>query len=260
MHILVLVKPVPIVGTEHLDDQWQSGRTTLELNGNDEYMLERAIRLTEPNGGDVSLLAMAPASGVDALRKGLALGASRAYHVVDDLLPGSDIRATVAVLSAAVRRIGADLVFAGAGSSDGAGSVVGAAVAARLGLAYLGDAADIQVVDAEGATFVRVRRPLDGGHEVVQVGLPALVMGTQLLGQPRYPSLRGIVAARNKAIVAWSLSDLGVDPTRVGRGASGTRVLDAVAPPERGRATIVSGPPELAAATVVDFLASRGLI
>ncbi len=260
MHIAVLVKPVPIVGVERLGGDSRTMREQLELNGNDEYMLERAIRLTEAGGGEVSLLAMAPAAGVDALRKGLAIGATRAYHVVDDALAGSDIRATVSVLGAAIARVGADLVFVGAGSSDGSGSVVSAALAARLRLPYLGDAADITLEEAGGRPAVRVRRPMGGGHEVVQVGLPALVMGTQLLGEPRYPSLRGIMAARSRQIITWSLADLGVDPATVGWGAATTRVTSAVVPPERGTARVVTGPPDQAAAAVIDFLAGRGLV
>lgn len=260
MQILVLVKPVPIVGTERLDAQHQTQRAALELNGNDEYMLERALKLTEAGGGEVSLLAMAPAAGVDALRKGLAIGATRAYHVIDDALAGSDIRATVSVLSAAVGRVGADLVFVGAGSSDGSGSVVSAALAARLGLAYLSDAADIALVDSPGASAVRVRRPMDGGRELVQVGLPAVVMGTQLLGEPRYPSLRGIMAARSREIITWSLADLGLDPATVGWVAATTRVVEAVAPSARGTATVINTTPDAAASAVLDFLVSRGII
>ncbi len=260
MQLLVLVKPVPIVGTERLGGDLRTIREPLELNGNDEYMLERALRLTEADGGEVSLLAMAPAAGVDALRKGLAIGATRAYHVVDEAIRGSDIRATVSVLSAAIGRVGADLVFVGAGSSDGSGSVVSAALAARLRLPYLGDAADITLLDIAGARAVRARRPMGGGHEVVQVGLPALVMGTQLLGEPRYPSLRGIMAARTREIITWSLADLGIDPATVGWGAATTEVTSAVVPPERGAATVVTAPPDQAAATLIDFLAGRGLV
>jgi electron transfer flavoprotein beta subunit len=260
VHILVLVKPVPVVGTERLDERHQTRRDVLELNGNDEYMLERALRLTESQGCEVSLLAMAPPGGVDALRKGLAIGATRAYHVVDAAIAGSDVRATVRVLSAAIGRIGADLVFVGAGSSDGSGSVVSAALAARLRLPYLGDASDISLGGIAGSPVVRARRPMGNGHEVVQVGLPAVVMGTQLLGEPRYPSLRGIMAARSREIITWDLADLGIEPASVGWAASGTRVMDVATPPERGTATIVTTPPDRAAAAVVDFLASRGLI
>jgi electron transfer flavoprotein beta subunit len=258
VRIVVLVKPVPVVGTERLDADGRTERGTLELNGNDEYMLEKALKLTEAHGGEVMLLAMAPAPGVDALRKGLAIGAVRAYQVTDDALAGSDIRATVTVLTAALRRIDADLVFVGAGSSDGAGAVVSAAIAARLGLPYLGDAAEIELRHDPAA--VRVRRPLHGGHEVVQVGLPAVVMGTQLLGEPRYPSLRGIMAARTREIVTWSLADVGVDPAEVGWGAATIRVGSMTTPPARGAATVISAPPAEAATAVADLLASRGLI
>jgi electron transfer flavoprotein beta subunit len=260
VHIVVLVKPVPVVGTERLDADLRTERVALELNGNDEYLLEKALKLTEAHGGEVSLLAMAPAAGIDALRKGLAIGATRAYHVVDDALAGSDIRATVAVLCAALRRIDADLVFVGAGSSDGAGSVISAAIAARLGRPYLGDAADIELVEAAGSGAVRVRRPLRGGYEVVQVGLPAVVMGTQLLGEPRYPSLRGIMAARSREIVTWGLSDIGIPAADVGWAAATTRVVATATPPERGAAVVVAAPPAEAAVAVVDFLASRGLV
>ena len=244
VRIVVLVKLVPVVGDERLGVDMCTDRTILELNGNDEYVLERALRLVEEHGGDVSLLAMGPASGVHALRKGLAMGATRAYHVVDDALAGSDVRATVAVLCAALRKVDADLVCAGAGSSDGAGAVVSAAVAARLGLPYLGDASDISLVGIAGTPVVRARRPMGSGHEVVQVRLPAVVMGTQLLGEPRYPSLRGMMAARTREIITWDLAELGIEPASVGWAASGTRVIDAATPPERGTATVVTTPPD----------------
>ena len=127
-----------------------------------------------------------------------------------------------------------------------------------MGLPYLADAAEIELVDE--TAVVRVRRPLHGGHEVVQVGLPAVVMGTQLLGEPRYPSLRGIMAARTREIVTWSLADLGMDPATVGRSAATTRVVSTMTPPARGTATVVSAPPDEAAAGIVDLLASLGLV
>ena len=113
--------------------------------------------------------------------------------------------------------------------------------------------------EVAGTSAVRVRRPLQGGHEVVQVGLPAVVMGTQLLGEPRYPSLRGIMAARSREIVTWSLADLEIDTTTVGWGAAATRMLDTTAPAGRDAAIVVTAPPADAAQTVLDFLSSRGL-
>jgi electron transfer flavoprotein beta subunit len=257
VNIVVLVKAVPVVGTERLTDEQLTDRgAQLEANGNDEYTLEKALKLTEAHGGEVTLLTMGPSSATDALRKGLAMGASRAVHVADDALRGSDMRATVEVLVAALRKLEFDLVFAGADTSDGQGGVIGAAIAARLGLPYLSYAQEIEPAD-DG---VRVHRISLTGYDVLEAPTPALVMGTQLLGDPRYPSLRGIMQARSKPIETWSLADIGVDPGSVGVGAAANRVVQAERPPERAGATVVREAPEVAVAQVVDFLSARRLV
>jgi electron transfer flavoprotein beta subunit len=259
VHIVVLLKAVPIVGTEHLDAAFRTDRAQLEANGNDEYTLEKALKLADANPGtEVSLLTMGPASAVDALRKGLAMGATRAYHVQDDGLAASGIRATVDVLVAALRKIDFDLLFIGADSSDGLGGVVGAAVAARLGLPYLSYASEIEPsVDGSSVT---VHRLSAAGYDVLTAPLPAVVMGTQVLGEPRYPSLRGIMQARSKETNTWSLADLGVEAASVGAAAAATSVLSADPPPQRAGATIVREAPDEAVSKVVDFLAARRLI
>jgi electron transfer flavoprotein beta subunit len=256
MHIVVLLKAVPVVGTERLDDRHRTQRAQLEANGNDEYVLEKALKLTETSGGEVSVLSMGPSTALDAIRKALAMGAARAYHVADETLAGSDMRATVDVLEAALRKIEFDLVFAGADTSDGLGGVVGAAIAARLGLPYLSYASEIE--PSEGA--VRVHRISPQGYDVLEAATPAVVMGTQLLGEPRYPSLRGIMQARQKEVVTWTLADLGIEAEQVGDAGATTRVLAAEAPPQRSGATIVKGSAEVAVAQVVDFLAARRLL
>lgn len=256
MHIVVLLKAVPVVGTERLGPDLRTQRTQLEANGNDEYVLEKALKLTEASGGEVSLLSMGPAGALDALRKALAMGATRAYHVADDALAGSCLRATVEILVAALRRIEFDLVFAGADTSDGQGGVVAPAVAARLALPYLSYASEIEPTDGG----VRIHRLSTAGYDVLEAPTPAVVMGTQLLGEPRYPSLRGIMGARSKEVTTWSLSDLGIDPGTVGKAGATTRVLGSEAPPQRSGATVVRGAPEEVVAQVVDFLAGRRLI
>jgi len=257
VHIVVLIKAVPVVGTERLDAAWRTQRTQLEANGADEYTLERALALTEATGGEVTLLSMGPGPAVDALRKGLAMGATRAVHVQDEALAGACIRSTVEVLTAALRTLTFDLLFAGAETSDGSGGVVGAALAARLGLPYLSYASDIAPA-WEGR--VRAHRISPTGHDVLEAPTPAVVMGTQLLGEPRYPSLRGIMGARSKEIVTRSLADLGLDGALVGGAVATTRVMGATPPPERGGATIVKAAADAAVAQVVEFLAARRLI
>jgi electron transfer flavoprotein beta subunit len=253
MHIVVLFKAVPVVGTERLDDSHRTQRTQLEANGNDEYLLEKALKLTESNGGEVSLLTVAPEPAVEAIRKALAMGATRAYHVVDASLANADLRTTVDVLAAALGRITFDLAFAGADTSDGQGGVVGAAVAARLDLPYLSYASEIEPA-ADGSS-VRIHRLSPTGYDVLEAATPALVMGTQLLGAPRYPSLRGIMQARSKEITTWSLADLGVAP-----GSPTTRVISAEPPPQRTGATVIRGDADEAVSQVVEFLVSRRLV
>lgn len=257
MNILVLVKAVPLVGDERLDDAWRTERSNLEANGADEYCLEKALQLTEAVGGEVSVLSVGPAGASEALRKALAMGAERAYHVVDDAMAGSDIRATLAVLEAAVRKIDFDLLFSGVDSSEGRGGVVGAALAARLGLPYLSNAADVELVEGDR---VRVKRLTPGGHDVLEAPMPALVMGTQLLGEPRYPSLRGIMAARKKETVSWSLADLAIDPGMVGAGAANTVVSAVTSPQERSGATVIQADADEAVRQIVSFLDERGYV
>ena len=257
MNIVVLLKAVPVVGTERLGTDLLTDRSVqLEANGNDEYVLEKALKLTEAHTGEVTLLTVGPANAAEPLRKALAMGAARAVHVSDDAIKGSDIRATIEILTAALRKLEYDLVFTGADTSDGQGGVIGAAISARLGLPYLSYAQEIEPTDAG----VRIRRFSPTGYDLQEAPTPALVMGTQLLGEPRYPSLRGIMQARSKPIETWSLADLGIETPAVGSDAATTRNLDSEKPVERGGATFVRETPDVAVAQIVDFLVSRRLI
>lgn len=258
MNIVVLLKAVPVVGTERLDSGLLTDRSVqLEANGNDEYLLEKALKLTETHGGETITLTVGPAGSMEPIRKALAMGATRAVHVADDALRGSDMRATLEVLTAALKKMQPwDLVFAGADTSDGQGGVLGAALAVRLGMPYLSYASEIEPTDGG----VRIHRINPTGYDILEAPTPAVVMGTQLLGAPRYPSLRGIMQARSKPVEAWTLADLDLAPAAVGGGAATTKTLDASKPPERAGATFVRDAADDAVAKAVDFLASRRLI
>jgi electron transfer flavoprotein beta subunit len=259
LRIVVLLKAVPIVGTEKLVEGWRVDRTAgLEANGNDEYVLEAALQLVEAHGGEVVTVTVGPAPADEAIRKALAMGVASAVHVVDEAVAGSDALATGRILAAALGRLKCDLTLAGADTSDGQGGMLGAAIATRLGLPYLSCAAAIEL-DPHAGT-VRVRRINSTGYDVIQAEMPALIVGTQLLGTPRYPSLRGIMQARTKQVTTWSLADLGIDAASVGAAASGTAVVEVAPSPQRAGATIVREAPDAAVARVVDFLASRRLI
>jgi electron transfer flavoprotein beta subunit len=258
LHILVLLKAVPVVGTERLDGSLRVDRSAnLEPNGNDEYCLEKSLQLTEAHGGEVTVLSMGPPGALDATRKALAMGATRAVHVSDPAIAGSDLQATARILAAAVKKTEFDLLLAGFDSSDGAAGVIPSMLATLLGLPYLSNAADIEPA---GDGRVRVRRLSAVGYDVIEAPTPALIMGTQLLGAPRYPSLRGIMQARSKEVLAWDLAELGIDPARVGAGAAGTKVLAAEPPPARGAGAVVREEPDAAVARIVAFLDQRGLL
>jgi len=260
VRIVVLVKPVPdATGQERLGPDGRLDRSGAApvLNGNDEYTLEAALRLVEAGGGDVTLLAMAPPGSEEALRKGLAMGAARAVLVTDEALAGSCSLSTMRVLAAALRDVAFDLVLAGADSADGGGGVVGAGIAALLGLPLVTGAAGIE--DAGGGA-ARIRRLAGEGEETVEVALPALVVGTQLLGEPRYPSLKGIMGARAKEIAVRSLADLGLAGDTVGGAAASTVVIGQRPPAARAAARVVRDTPESAAREIVDLLVARGAI
>lgn len=263
MRIVVLVKPVPDTasGGEKLrPDDWRLDRAAVPavVNANDEYALEAALKLTEAHGGEVHLVSMAGPAAPETMRKALAMGAASGTLVTDDVLAGSDAVSTTRVLAAAVRDLEYDLLLAGADTSDGGAGVVPAGVAALLGLPYLSYAAKIEP-NADAGT-VRVNRITPAGYEVLEAPMPALIVATQALGEPRYPSLKGIMAARSKEIVTKSLADIGIDPATVGGGAATTKVLGAEAPPARPPTRVVREAPEAAAKELVAFLAERRIV
>ena len=264
MRIVVLVKPVPDPASagERLGPDGRLDRAAVPavVNGNDEYVLEAALKLVEASAveGEITLLSMAPTNAPETMRKALAMGAHRGVHVTDPALAGSCAVSTATVLAAALRTLEFDMVFAGVDASDGVGGVVPAAVAAHLGLPYLSSAARIE--PDLSTRSVRVRRISATGYDLLEAPLPVVISGTQALGEPRYPSLKGIMAARGKEIVTRSLADLGLDPATVGGGATTTALLDSRQPPARGATEIVRGTPDEGAARIVDFLVERRII
>lgn len=262
MRIVVLVKPVPDTASagERLGPDGRLDRSAVPavVNANDEYALEAALKLTEAHGGEVTLLSMAPANAPETLRKALAMGARSGVLVTDPALEGSDTLSTTRVLAAALRGLEYDLVLAGADTSDGGAGVVPAGVAALLGLPYLSYAAAIEP-NPDGGT-VRVRRISPTGFDLLEAPMPALVVCTQALGEPRYPSLKGIMAARSKTIETRSLGDVRVATSEAGGAVATTEVLDSRKPPERAATRVVRAPAAEAAKELVAFLAERRII
>jgi electron transfer flavoprotein beta subunit len=260
VRIVVLVKPVPdATGQERLlpDGRLDRSAAAPVLNGNDEYTLEAALQLVDAGGGDVTLVAMGPPESRDALRKGLAMGAARAVLVSDERLAGSCALSTMRVLAAVLRTLDHDLVLAGADSADGGGGIVGAGIATLLDLPLISGAAALGV---SGDGQLRVRRLVRDGEETVDVGLPALVVGTQLLGEPRYPTLKGIMGARSKEIAVLSMDDLALAVSEVGGAAASTVVLSQRPPAQRVATRVIREAPGVAAREIVELLVARGAL
>jgi electron transfer flavoprotein beta subunit len=267
VRILVLTKPVPdpAAGSERLGPDFRLDRSASPtvVNGNDEYALEAALQLVEAHGGEVAIMAMAPANATETMRKALAMGAQRGVLVTDPALAGADVPATVRVLAAAAARETFDLLLAGLDTSDGTGGAVAAGIAARLGLPLLSAAGAIEPDPAAGR--VRVRRLSAKGYDVIEGPMPAVVSCTQALGAPRYPSLKGIMAARSREIAVLGLAELGEAaagpaPTVAGDAPWATRVIAADPPPARAAGRVISSPAPDAAREIADYLADRRLI
>jgi electron transfer flavoprotein beta subunit len=162
------------------------------------------------------------------------------------------------VLAAALRELTFDLVFAGTDTSDGGAGVVAAGIAATLRLPYLSNAARIE--PDPGAGRVRVRRITATGYDLIEAPMPAMVVCTQVLGEPRYPSLKGIMSARSKEIASRTLADLGLASDAVGGAVASTELLESRRPPARASTRVVRGPAADGAREIVAFLESRRLL
>jgi electron transfer flavoprotein beta subunit len=263
VRIVVLTKPVPdpASGGERLlpDGRLDRANSPAVVNGNDEYVLEKALKLIEAAGeGEVILLTMAPGNAPETMRRALAMGATRGVLVSDPAIEGSDVVATTRILAAALKTLEFDLVFAGVDTSDGVAGLVPPGIAALNKLPYLSYAATIEPDTTSGK--VKVNRITADGYDVLEAPMPALISGTQALGEPRYPSLKGIMAARNKEITTISLADLGIDARSVGAAGATTKVVDSRKPEARGATVVVREEPEEGARRIVALLAERRLI
>ena len=260
MKIVVLVKHVPDATADRTfsDADHTTDRIGVDglLSALDEYAVEEALTIAEANDGEVVVLTMGPEQAADALRKGLQMGASSAVHVVDDALHGSDAVATSLVLEKAIRKVGdVDLVLTGMASTDGGMSVVPAMLGERLGLPHVGFVGELTVADGT----VTGRRDGDAASETIEAGLPAIVSVTDQINEPRYPSFKGIMAAKKKPFETWSLSDLDIDPGQVGLAAAWSVVEDVTRRPPRSAGDVVTDEGD-GGLKLVEFLAAQKFV
>jgi electron transfer flavoprotein beta subunit len=265
MNIVVCVKQVPDTWSEKKLDPSDStldrGATDPVMNEMDEYAVEEALTIQEAQGGQVTVLCMGPEAAGETVRKALSMGADKAIHVLDDGLHGSDALATSLALSKAIEKAGdVDLVILGSESSDARMSVVPAMLAERLGRPQLTFAKEVTVA---GSGSVSVKRLTDDGYQVVEASLPAVVSVVEKINEPRYPSFKGIMAAKKKPVETLTLADLGIDAGQVGLGGAWSSVESFESAPPRQAGTVVGGDGGDAgqlADELVEFLASKKFV
>jgi len=252
MNVIVCVKQIPDpaqVGELDPSDNTLKRDGKLILDESDSYGVEMALQLvTTAGGGEVSLVSMAPNGETSGLRTALAMGAAKAVLVSDPELRGSDALTTAKVLAAAATRAGdADLIIAGTESSDGYTGTVPEQIAEVLGRPSVTFAKSITV---DGAS-VKVERQTESGYDEITCPLPAVVSVTAGVVEPRYPSFKGIMAAKSKPVDTVTAGDLGVSP--VGWAGSGQEILDVASAPERQAGEIIEDDGE-GFTKIVEFL------
>ncbi len=259
MDIVVLVKQVPDTWAERkLDPTAKTlDRASVDvvMNEIDEYAVEEALRLKEAHGGEVTILTMGPERAVETIRKALSMGADKAVHLCDAGLAGSDAMQTSEALASVLATLTYDLVIAGSEATDSRMAIMGALLAERTGRPQLTGARKLTV---DGST-ARIERQTENGYAVVEAALPAIVTVVEKINEPRYPSFKGIMAAKSKPLTTLALADAGVDAASVGLASARSQVVDFATKPPRQAGQIVKDEGD-GGAKVAEFLASQKFI
>ena len=233
-NIVVLVKQVPDTYSErklsdgdHTLDRDSADAVLDEIN---ERAIEEALQIKESSDGEVTVVSVGPDRATDAIRKALSMGADKAVHVVDDALHGADMLQTAKVLAKAIGTVeDVDLIIAGNEASDGTGGAIPAMLAELLGYPQLTHAREVTV---EGSA-IKVTRETEEGLTHLEANLPAVVSVSEKINEPRYPSFKGIMAAKKKPVETLGIADLGIDASEVGLASAWSTVVEASPKPPR---------------------------
>ena len=259
MNIVVLVKQVPDTEAERKLDPADNtvDRASVDpvINYIDEFAIEEGLQLKESQGGEVTIMTVGPERATESIRKALSMGADKAVHVTDEALHGSDAIQTAKVIAKALGTIEWDVVIAGSEATDSRSAIVPALVAEALGAPQLTQARKVTV---DGST-VSIERVTDTGYDRVEGSTPAVVSVVEKINDPRYPSFKGIMAAKSKPITVLSLGDLGLDAGEVGLANAWTQVVSFENAPPRAAGQTVKDEGNGGAA-IADYLASKKLI
>jgi len=259
MNIVVLVKQVPDTEGERklnpADNTLDRDAVDPVINYIDEFAIEEGLRLKEAHGGEVTILTVGPQRATESIRKALSMGADKAIHVTDEALHGSDAIQTAKVIAKALGTVEWDVAIAGSEATDSRMSVVPALVAEALDAPQLSQARKV-TVDGEKVTIERVT---DTGYAVVEASTPAVISVVEKINEPRYPSFKGIMAAKSKPIATHSLADLGIEAGEVGLASSWTQVVSFENAPPRVAGQVVKDEGD-GGVKIAEYLASKKLV
>jgi electron transfer flavoprotein beta subunit len=259
MNIVVLVKQVPDTSAERklnpADNTLDRDSVDAVINEIDEFAIEEGLRLKEAHGGEVTILTVGPERATESIRKALSMGADKAVHVSDPAIHGSDAIQTAKIIAKALGTLEYDVVIAGSEATDTRVSVVPALVAEALSVPQLSHARKVMVEDST----LTIERLSETGYDVVRAPMPAVISVVEKINEPRYPSFKGIMAAKSKPVQTLTVTDLGLGADEVGLANATTQVLSFEVAPPRQQGEIVKDEGE-GGVKIADFLASRKLI
>jgi len=263
VRIICPVKRVPdTAATKHVDpadNTVDRDRSDPVLNANDEWAIEEALQIAErTDGTEIVALCMGPDEAGQTVRKALSYGLDGAIQITDAAVSGSDAAATARVLAAALEDEEFDLIVMGNQSSDARTMLVPAMLAAHLGLPALTYVKDLQI---DGDALV-AQRETPSGHQVVRAAMPAVVSVVEAINEPRYPTFKGIMAAKRKTVDVRGLAALGVDADEVGLEGSPTQVVDVSPrpPKDAGRVVTDDGTGTVGAKALADWLVEQKIL
>jgi electron transfer flavoprotein beta subunit len=259
LKVAVLVKQIPDPsGAGRLDPESRllvRDGVDVVLDPGDSCGVEAALQIAEATEGQVVAISMGPENAAEVIRKAMAMGAAEGVLISDERLRGSDALGTARVLAAAVKRVAPDLLIACTESTDGYTGTVPAAIAELLGWPSLTFAKHLEVA---GGT-VKIHRQTPNGHDLVEAEAPAVVTVTGGINEPRYPTLKGIVASRQRPVFQPSLEELGIDPAGVGEAGARQKVASIEPAPQRQAGEVIEEDGR-SARRIADFLAELKVI
>ncbi|GAA3197706.1 electron transfer flavoprotein subunit beta/FixA family protein [Actinocorallia longicatena] len=259
MNIVVCVKQVPDTESPRKlkadDNTLDRAAADGVINELCEYAIEEALLQKEAHGGEVTVLTMGPDKATESIRKALAMGADKAVHLNDEALVGSDALQTSYAIQQVLGGREVDLLILGSESTDARTGVMAAMLSERLGWPQLSMANKVEI----SGTSVVIQRQTDTGFDKVEASLPAVVSVVEKINEPRYPSFKGIMAAKKKPVETLTVADAGIDASKVGVANAYSAVLDHAEAPARAKGQVVTDEGD-GGTKVADFLASKKFI